>query len=122
MDQPSHTEVYPISEQPFANSGLTSLLDLSNERDQWLKRLHDTERAAYERGKADGWREGYADCVRDEDESWASFARKIYPVLPQAAGHSFNEMNHRRYGDGGRIMAGAVREGDYMGGPVSWDE
>lgn len=84
------------------------LLEVSDERDLWLKRLHDAERAAYQRGYADGDRDGY--------ERGARFMEAVARVLvldPNAPTHA--ELMKRRWGPGGRERFGDPRPGDFPG-------
>lgn len=85
-----------------------SLLEISDERDLWLDRLHAAERAAYERGYTDGDTAGYARGAR--------LMEATAPVLDPAA-PSLTELERRRWGPGGRQRFGDPRPGDFPGRP-----
>ena len=77
------------------------LIDLSDERDLWLRRV------------LDAWREGYQAALGDA--VIASLLR-IWP----APGH-VPEIEKRRYPPSGREHFADPKPGDYTGGPVAWD-
>lgn len=92
---------------------MAQVLALSDERDQWERRLQAEGRAAYQAG--------YEDALRDADHSWAreplhSWAREPLhaPMLLDEPTQA--ELELRRYGPGGRDHFGDPRPGDYQGG------
>ena len=64
------------------------ILDLSDERDQWMARLIDAEREAYRRGYADGQR----DQIRADDRVWAS-----QPMVKVSFAVAFADLEMARY-------------------------
>lgn len=69
-------------------SEVAALLALSDERDQWQRRLLEAERAAYLAGYADG----RADAHRDADRAWAA-----RPPLPVPDNLTHAEIEARRW-------------------------
>jgi hypothetical protein len=67
----------------------TFLLELSSERDHWLRRVLNSWRQGFRAGRESGWQEGYAAREADEKEQWAIAARlllaAVRPVLNPAA-------------------------------------
>jgi hypothetical protein len=88
------------------------LLELSDERELWLTRLLDAERAAYMLGYADG----RADEACDADRAWAAV-----PVQRVRSGQALAELEVRRWelrGDARtRETFGNPHPDDYTGGP-----
>ena len=82
------------------------LLELSAERDRWLNRLLDAERAAYLLGYADG----RTDQAHADDRAWAASTVERVVVGPTVA-----ELELLRWGPGGRERFGDPRPGDYRG-------
>jgi hypothetical protein len=82
------------------------ILTLSDERDLWLRRLLNSERAAYVAGYADG----RADERVEADRAWA--AQPLQRVSDRA---ELAELEQLRWGPGGREHFGAPRPGDYPG-------
>jgi hypothetical protein len=62
------------------------LLELSDERDGWLRRVLAAERDGYERGHRDGWCEGYAAAETAMAARWAAFARPAARQLVRGIG------------------------------------
>jgi hypothetical protein len=56
---------------------VAELLDLSDERDRWLRRKLAAERRGYDRGHRDGFRAGCERAAADLEASWHEFARPI---------------------------------------------
>jgi hypothetical protein len=73
----------------------TALLALSDERDRWLRRVHDA------------WKAGYQAAL---DDAVVSSLARIWP----APGH-VSEIEQRRYPPDGREHFGDPRPGDYPG-------
>jgi hypothetical protein len=89
-------------------AAVADTLRLSDERDQWLRRLLDAERIAYLLGHADGYRDGYERGARLIEASWPS-------VVSRLSGSTLAELEVRRWGPGGRAHFGDPRPGDYRG-------
>ena len=93
-----------------------ALLAISDERDAWLRRLVDAERAAYEAGYADG----RADERCAADRTWAA-----QPPSKVPGGPTFAELEAARYTVLGeqrtRETFGLPHPDDYPGGPVKSD-
>jgi hypothetical protein len=69
----------------------------------------------YERGRADGWHEGYEAAGRDMARRWDEIARPV-----ARGGPGFAELERRRWGASGREHFGGARPGDFPGrGEVS---
>lgn len=83
-------------------------LAVSDERDQWEARLQAAEKAAYQRGHADGYKDGYEFGARFADTQWRR-------IVPPANAKTLAELEHLRYGPGGREHFGDPRPGDYPG-------
>lgn len=62
---------------------------------------------AYERGRADGWREGYERAEADMARRWREIARPI-----ARGGITNRELESRRWGSGGRKHFADPRPGD----------
>lgn len=86
------------------SSDTAALLTLSRERDLWLRRLLDAERAAYRAG----YRDGRTDEQRDADRAWSAQP----PAPPVPTGPTFAELEARRWDPGGRGHYGDPRPGD----------
>lgn len=56
---------------------MTADLTISAERDQWLRRLLDAERAAYLLGRADGYRDGYEHGARLLEATWPAIVARL---------------------------------------------
>lgn len=89
------------------------VLELSDERDLWMRRLAADYRLGYRLGYADGDRSGYERGAR---------LRESDPVRIDVGAPSLAELELRRWGPGGREHFGDPRLGDYVGGPVKLDE
>ncbi|HWG01095.1 MAG TPA: hypothetical protein VG164_04510 [Trebonia sp.] len=85
--------------------GHAALLELSDERDQWMKRLLDAERAAYGRGLAEGYKMGYEFGARIREGEWPAVIRPL-----QAP--TINELEAKRWGPGGREHFADPRSAD----------
>ena len=85
---------------------MAQVLALSDERDQWERRLQAEGRAAYQAG--------YEDALRDADRTWAREPLHAPMLLDEP---SLAELELRRYGPEGREHFGDPRPGDYTGGP-----
>ena len=102
--------------QPEAPPDAAALLELSDERDLWLRRLLAAGRAAYQRGHLDGYAGGYAAGRTDADDEWmdvlepARAASRLAARMPTHA-----ELERRRWGPGGREHFGDPRPGDFPG-------
>jgi len=66
-------------------------------------------REMYARGRAAGWREGYAAAEAADAAEWARVTR------PAVHGISHAELEERRWGPGGRARFGDPRPGDFPG-------
>jgi hypothetical protein len=84
---------------------MAQVLALSDERDQWERRLQAEGRAAYQAG--------YEDALRDTDRTWARNPLHAPMLLAEP---TQAELELRRYGPGGRDHFGDPRPGDYPGG------
>ena len=73
------------------------LLELSDERDMWLRQVLASERAAYQRGRAAGIDNGRAAAEREHAEAWKAAARQI-----ARGGPTHDELDRLRYPPGGR--------------------
>lgn len=89
-------------------ASLADVLRISDERDQWLRRLLNAERAAYVLGRADGYRIGYERGARLMEASWPA-------VVARLSGPTFAELEVLRWGPKGRAHFGDPRPGDYRG-------
>lgn len=81
------------------------LLALSDERDQWMKRVLDAEREGYGRGVADGYKIGYEFGARIREGEWPA-------VIKPLEGPTLAELEMLRWGPGGRERFGDPRPGD----------
>lgn len=91
--------VQPASVEVVDPQFVAALLELSDERDLWLRRLLAAEREAYRRGyedgRGDGYRDGYSHAVTD----WKVTAAG----MTKLAGPTFAELDRRRYPPDGRL-------------------
>lgn len=85
---------------------VAEVIELSDRRDMWLRRVYEAARAAYELGLEHG-AEAQA---RAADRSWARGPLCLVPSGPTLA-----ELEQRRWGPGGRERFGERRPGDYPG-------
>jgi hypothetical protein len=69
---------------------------------------HQLAREAYEAGRADGYRAGYAQADADQAARWNQAARA-------ADGPACAELEERRWGPGGRARFAEPRPGDFPG-------
>jgi hypothetical protein len=92
-----------------------ALLELSDERDMWLRRVLGAWREGWRRGHAAGVARGYRQACADMEASWQAIAR---PVAYGGTSHADLEL--LRWGPGGREHFGDPRPGDYAGGPAEW--
>jgi len=90
---------------PLADA-IAELIELSDERDLWIRWLLDAQRQAYAAGHADGFTEGWQECEWDRQLAWHELASEV------ARG---GEVEHKRWGPGGRARFGEPRPGDYGG-------
>jgi hypothetical protein len=92
----------------------SEVLDLSDERDLWLRRLLAAERAAFTRGRAIGRQEGYAAGLTHCDREWMdALAPARAAVRERNPAHA--ELERRRWGPEGREHFADPRPGDYPG-------
>ena len=92
--------------QPEAPPDAAALLELSDERDLWQRRLLGAEQAAYARG--------YADAQADMAAAWHAVADPVARGGPKHA-----ELEERRWGPEGREHFGDPRPGDFPGRRVT---
>ena len=83
---------------------------LSDERDQHEARLQAAERAAYLRGQADGYKDGYEAGARLADAQWRRIA-------PDPGAPTLAELETRRWGPRGREHFADPRPGDFIPAP-----
>lgn len=95
-----------------AGMTMETIMALSDERDQWEKRILAAETAAYLRGYEDGFTDGSNSA---HNARWVNRVNTL-------SWESDAEMTSRRYGPGGRLMSGEVKDNDYMGGSVTWQK
>jgi len=81
---------------------------VSDERDQWQKRIFDAAREGYLAGYQDGDRVGYERGTRQMEATWA-------PIVRPLMGPLLAELELRRWGPGGRERFGDPRPGDFAG-------
>ncbi len=104
------------------NLHVVMLLDLSDERDQWMRRV------------LAAWREGYATGRRSMDDAVTTayidglLRRKgiEHEHIRALTGGTdrvdlWQDQQKRTWGPGGREHFADPKPGDYMGGPVAWD-
>lgn len=100
----------PVSRPMVAGSAdmraVGELLALSDERDQWTRRILAAESAAFLDGCREGWRLGLERGARIRQAEWPAFVA----ALPRP---DFAEIELLRYGPGGRSRFGDPRPGDY---------
>jgi hypothetical protein len=70
---------------------------------------HQFAREAYQAGRADGYRAGYAQADADQAARWNQAARSAI------GGPSHAELEQRRWGPGGRARFADPRPGDFPG-------
>jgi hypothetical protein len=92
----------------------TDVLELSDERDRWLRRVLDAERAAYELGMAEGFRIGLERGARIAEAEWPAV---IKPLFTETAA----EMDLKRYPPAGREHFADPRDGDGRAAAVRRD-
>ena len=73
------------------------LLELSDERDMWLRQVLAAERAAYQRGRAAGMDNGRAAADREHAEAWKAAAS---PIARGGPAHA--QLDRLRYPPDGR--------------------
>jgi hypothetical protein len=95
--------------QPVAPPDADALLELSDERDRWLRRLLAAERAAYKRGVEAGIEIGRRLEADDLAAEWKRIAAPVARGVPLA------ELERRRWGLGGRERFGDPRPDDFPG-------
>jgi hypothetical protein len=88
-------------------SAVTPPLDVLPDPDSEVELRRQLAREAYERGRADGWRQGYERAEADMARRWREIAE---PVARGGITHS--ELETRRWGPGGRDHFGDPRAGD----------
>lgn len=81
------------------------VMELSDERDTWTRRITDEARKGYEAGYADGLTAGYLRGVRELETSWP-------PLVRNLPGPTLAELELLRWGPGGRERAAEPRLGD----------
>lgn len=86
------------------------LLELSDERDQWLRARLAWARYAYERGHRAGWNEGYEAAHAEMSADWHAIADPA-----SRRGESHAEYETRRWGPAGPEHFGDPRPGDLSG-------
>jgi hypothetical protein len=91
-------------------TALVELLELSDERDQWMRRLGDEYRLGWKLGYAAGVDDGRRLEAGERDAAWNRAAAPI-----ARGGPSHDELELRRWGPGGRARFGDPRPGDYPG-------
>jgi hypothetical protein len=100
----------PPGEQPDPQE----LLDRSNERDTYERRILAAERAAFDRGRVDGWWRGVEHtrtAIAQEDA--AAWQQVADPVVHPGPARDLVE--ERRWGPGGRQHFADPRPGDFPG-------
>jgi hypothetical protein len=86
---------------------VAAVLDRSDERAAWLRRVLAAEIRGYDRGRADGYAAGRRDESAERDAAWDAIAR------PAARpGPSYTVLEERRWGPGGREGFARQRPGD----------
>jgi hypothetical protein len=86
---------------------LVALLDALPDPLAEVKLRRQLAREAYERGRADGWRQGYARAEADMARRWQEIAGPI-----ARGGITYQELEARRWGPGGRERFGDPRPED----------
>ena len=103
-------QTVPCQREPASLAvALAELLELSDERDQWQQRLGDEFRAGFAIGHALGVDEGRRLEADERDRAWSRAAGVII------RGETYDELERRRWGPGGREHFGDPRPGDYPG-------
>ena len=90
---------------------LAELLDVSGTLDTAAALAYQLARDAYERGRADGWAEGRAALLGEQEAAERTLCQRLMPTLMAP---DFAELERRRYGPGGRAHFGDPRPGDYI--------
>ena len=92
-----------VAPEPRALVATADFLAVSDERDQWIRRLLDAERAAYRAGFEAG---------RVAEKQHADRAWSAVPVQKAQLGPSYAELSLLRWGPGGRHAFGDPKPGD----------
>lgn len=87
-----------------------ALVDLSDERDRWEALCAERERAAFERGRAMGDREGYERACADMEAEWHAVA-----VPASRRGDPHADLESRRWGPDGPAHFGDPKPSDLTG-------
>ena len=104
-------QTVPCQRDPVAlATALAELLELCDERDQWMDRLGDEYRLGWKLGYAAGVDEGRRLEAEERDGAWNRVAGPI-----ARGGDSHAELERRRWGPGGRLRFGDPRPGDRFG-------
>jgi hypothetical protein len=90
-------------------AAVAGLLELSDEREQWMRRLDSEYRLGYAIGHAAGVDEGRRLEAAERDRAWIRIARPI-----ARGGVTQTELELRRWGPGGRARFGEPRPGDRL--------
>lgn len=85
------------------------VIETSDERDTWLRRIYDESRKSYDAGYVDGRRDGFAEGTRDLEISWQPIAQA---VKDRAGAPTLAELLERRWGPGGRRGFSSPRASD----------
>jgi hypothetical protein len=102
--------VTDAAEPPIAlTRAVAELLELSGERDRWMDRLGVEYRLGWKLGYAAGVDEGRRLEAAERDRAWSRAAGVII------RGETYDELELRRWGPGGRAHFGDTRPGDYQG-------
>jgi hypothetical protein len=88
---------------------VAGLLELSDERDAWLRRVYAAWRDGYQTGHAAGYDRGFERGARLLEAEWPAVVAGLADGLP------FAELERRRWGPGGREHFADPRPGDYPG-------
>lgn len=86
------------------------LLELSDERDQQDRLREKVEREAFQAGRRRGHDEGRREYEAQETEAWRRILQPFSQDRP-----TFQEVEERRWGPGGREHFGDPRPGDFVG-------
>jgi hypothetical protein len=70
-----------------AEQARTRLLELSDERDLWLRRLLAEYRAGYARGREAGYAEGWAAAEQADERAWHAAATGLLSGIPGTPQH-----------------------------------
>jgi hypothetical protein len=88
------------------------VLELSDERDEWQRVCLARERAAFERGRREGWDTGRRALLDELAEAQRYMCQRVRPILMSPP---FAELELRRWGPGGREHFGDPRPGQFEG-------